>query len=47
LDTRGGLTLAARGNIRPDKLDELIVADGAFARGHRRSRRGVRHMIDR
>jgi site-specific recombinase XerD len=39
--------LVARGTIAPDKLGEaLIVADGNFARGHRLSRRGVRHVVD-
>jgi integrase/recombinase XerD len=39
--------LAARGTIAPDKLGEaLIVAEGNFARGHRLSRRGVRHVVD-
>jgi site-specific recombinase XerC len=39
--------LAAQGSIAPDELGEaLIVADGNFARGHRLSRRGVRHVVD-
>jgi integrase/recombinase XerD len=39
--------LAARGSLNPDELGEaLIVADGNFARGHRLSRRGVRHVVD-
>lgn len=39
--------LAARGTISLDGLGEaLIVADGNFARGHRLSRRGVRHVVD-
>jgi site-specific recombinase XerD len=39
--------MAARGSILPDELGEaLIVADGNFARGHRLSRRGVRHVVD-
>jgi integrase/recombinase XerD len=39
--------LAARGTNRPDEFGEaLIVADGNFARGHRLSRRGVRHVVD-
>jgi integrase/recombinase XerD len=39
--------LAARGTIVPDEFGEaLVVADGNFARGHRLSRRGVRHVVD-
>ena len=39
--------LASRGSMAPDELGEaLIVADGNFARGHRLSRRGVRHVVD-
>jgi site-specific recombinase XerD len=39
--------VAARGTIPPDELGEaLIVANGNFARGHRLSRRGVRHVVD-
>jgi integrase len=39
--------LAARGTNPPYELGEaLLVADGNFARGHRLSRRGVRHVVD-
>jgi hypothetical protein len=39
--------LAARGTIAPDELGQaLIVAEGNFARSHRLSRRGVRHIVD-
>ncbi|MBV9358397.1 MAG: tyrosine-type recombinase/integrase, partial [Chloroflexi bacterium] len=39
--------LAARGTMAPDELgDALIVAEGNFVRGHRLSRRGVRHIVD-
>jgi site-specific recombinase XerD len=42
---RGYLT--ARGTIAPDEFGQaLIVAEGNFARGHRLSRRGVRHVVD-